>query len=176
MYRSFNAENHESAISTVVSFAARQRFAMSSRSPSFLRGWSFLSIVEADDIESLSVKAVAEAAGPSIVINPSFVSASFLEDAGAALFWLPVALNHLCTEMLHETDDNGLFMAERWNDFRDLICLNMHMGWDEILCAADAHGTNYMAEALASAIFVETGLMDTLIARKKNADSLLKSA
>lgn len=176
MYLSNQPDISPVALSTVVSFAARQIASSASRAPSFLRGWTFLSFTESDDIESLSFKAVAEADGPSIVINPAFVSSSSLEDAGSAMFWLPVVLNHLCTEMLHETDDNGLFSSARWNECRDVVCRHMAMGWDEILAGADAYGTNYMAESLASALFVESGLMDILIDRKKRADGLLKSA
>lgn len=167
MHPATNNETSLAIVSTVVSFAAHQRAAMSSHAPSFLRGWTFLNVVESDDVESLSVKAVAEIEGPTIVINPSFVSTSFLEDAGAALVWLPIALNHLCTEMLHETDDSGLFRSDRWVQCRNTVCRHMHMGWDQILTGADTYGTNYMAEALASALFVESGLMDILISRKK---------
>jgi hypothetical protein len=51
------------------------------------------------------------------------------------------------------------------------------MEWDDVLASTDRLGTSYMAEALASAMFVESGLMDVLIARRDDRkNGQLKSA
>lgn len=160
----------------VFTLANRRRLSLASRSPSFLRGWHFLNILPSEDEDALSIKATPSAEGPTISFNPNFIDAEYLEDPSAAMLWLPIALNHLCTEMILETDDTGLFRNENWQDFRLLACDHMSMEWDEILSSADRLGTTYMAETLASAMFVESGLMDVLIARRADKDGVLKSA
>lgn len=176
MYRSSHSEfSIGSTELDILAFATRHHAPANSNLPSFLRGWQFLSVVESDDAEALSIKAVPSANGPTISYNPAFIDAAHLEDPSAAMLWLPIALNHLCTEMLHETDSFGLFASNDWHRFRQLACHHMHMEWDEVLAATDCHGTTYMAEALASALFVESGLMDALLARRNSKNSRLKS-
>jgi hypothetical protein len=177
MYRSSHSEfGIGSTDLDILAYTMRNHVPANSNSPSFLSGWQFLSVIPSDDGEALSIKAVPSADGPMIAYNPSFISAGHLEDPAAAMLWLPIALNHLCTEMLHEADNDGLFASPRWYRFRQLACLHMHMEWEEILASTDLHGTSYMAEALASALFVESGLMDTLMARRDSKTSRLKSA
>ncbi|NTF17643.1 hypothetical protein G6L37_04470 [Agrobacterium rubi] len=176
MYSSISEVASPFVANEILSLANRRRISIASKSPSFLRGWHFLSILPSDDIESLCIKAVPSAEGPSITFNANFIDAEYLEDPAAALVWLPLALNHLCTEMLHEDGDDGLFQNENWQDFRLIACDNMSMSWDQILTSADRLGTTYMAESLASALFVESGLMDILIARRDSKAKLLKSA
>jgi hypothetical protein len=178
MYRSQDLIGSDSVTSNheVLAFSVPHFAPANSNSPSFLRGWHCLSFIESDDDSALSIKAIPSADGPVIAYNPLFIDGDHLEDASAAMLWLPIALNHLCTEMLHETDDEGLFESYRWIRFRQLACHHMHMEWNEILASADCHGTTYMAESLASALFVESGLMDALIARRDAKISRLKSA
>lgn len=177
MYRSSHSEfGFGSTDLDIVAYTTRHHAPANSNAPSFLRGWQFLSVIESDDAEALSIKAVPASAGPTLEYNPAFIDADYLEDPSAAMLWLPIALNHLCTEMLHETDNFGLFKAGRWNRFKQLACHHMQMEWEEIMASTDRHGTSYMAETLASALFVESGLMDALIARRDSKNSQLKSA
>jgi hypothetical protein len=176
MYRSSHSEfGIGSTALDILALTVRNHVTANSNLPSFLSGWHFLAVIASDDAEALSIKAVPSPDGPMIAYNPAFIDAGDLEDPSAAMLWLPIALNHLCTEMLLETDNFGLFQSKRWNRFRDVACYNMHMEWDEILASTDLHGTSYMAEALASALFVETGLMDALMARRDTKNSRLKS-
>jgi hypothetical protein len=178
MYREPSFE-FESAMSgmDVMTVALIRRVSMNSKSPSYLAGWHFLRIVESDDIEALSIKAVPSADGPTISFNLNFIEADYLEDSSAAMLWLPLALNHLCTEMLLEDGEDGLFRARHWQDFRSTACSHLKMEWDDVLASTDRLGTSYMAEALASAMFVESGLMDVLIARRDDQkNGQLKSA
>jgi hypothetical protein len=175
MYRSSNSEfGIPSAELDMSPFPARHFTPANSNSPSFIRGWNCISVVAAD--EALTINAIPSADGPVIAYNPAFVNMADLEDASSAMLWLPLALNQLCTEMLHELDEDGLFKSERWRKFRELACMHMSMGWDEIIAAADMHGTTYMAETLTSALFAESGLMDILIDRRRAKNSLLKCA
>lgn len=176
MYRSSHSEfDLGSTDLDILAYTMRKHAAVNSNTPSFLVGWQFLSVVASDDAEALSIKAVPSAEGPMIAYNPAFIDAEYLEDPSAAMLWLPIALNHLCTEMLHETDESGLFSSGHWHRFRQLACQHMHMEWEEIMTSTDIHGTSYMAEALASALFVESGLMDALMARRDSKNSRLKS-
>ena len=160
----------------VFTLANRKRLSLASNSPSFLRGWHFLNVLPSDEEDALSIKATPASNGPTITFNPSFIDAEYLEDPSAAMLWLPLALNHLCTEMLLETEEDGLFLNDNWQDFRLMACDHMSMEWEEILASAERLGTTYMAEALASAVFVESGLMDILVARREAKSGLLKSA
>lgn len=176
MYReAFTDFESPTAGMDIMTIAMLRRASMNSKSPSYLAGWSFLRVVESDDIESLSIKAVPSADGPMISFNPNFIEANYLEDPSAAMLWLPLALNHLCTEMLLEDGEDGLFRAKSWQDFRATACNHMHMEWDEVLASTDRLGTSYMAETLASALFVESGLMDVLMARREARNGQLKS-
>lgn len=160
----------------VFTLANRKRLSLASSSPSFLRGWHFLSILPSDEEDALSIKATPSADGPTITFNPNFIDPEYLEDPAAAMLWLPLALNHLCTEMILETDECGLFLNDNWQDFRLMACDHMSMEWNDILASSERLGTTYMAEALASAMFVESGLMDILIERRKAKSGVLKSA
>jgi hypothetical protein len=176
MYSSISENEPSVAGLDILTISNRLRLSMRSNLPSFLRGWHFLSVVASDDAEALCIKASPNADGPTIIFNPTFVNPDFLEDPAAALLWLPIALNHLCTEMLLESDDDGLFASSRWAEFRSVACSHMCMEWNEILSSTDRLGTTYMAEALASALLVESGLMDILISRRDSRTEMLKSA
>lgn len=173
-----SASSASSSVLSMESFSAatRNRFANASMAPSFLRGWHFLSFSPAVSNDAIAIRAVAAEQGPTISFNPAFVDAEHLEDPASAMLWLPIALNHLCIDLLLETDDNGLLANENWQDFRLMVCDQMTMDWEDILEATERLGTAYMAETLASAMFVETGLMDILMERRAAKTGMLKSA
>lgn len=167
----FLASNEPSTdvLGPIMAFASRQMDSACSGAPSFLRGWSFLRFETTSEPGSLTTCSVARRAAPTIVVNDCYATPERLENPAIAMFWLPMALNHLCTEMIHETDEHGLFASPNWRQFRETACMHASMTWDEVVEAADRLGVDYMAETLAQALFVESGLHESLHDRAMRA-------
>lgn len=147
---------------------------MKSRHPSYLSGWTFLSVVESEEEDAIGFKAVAHPDGPRVEYNSAFFNRELLEDPAVGLIWVPAALYGLCTEMLHQVDEEGLFRSPKWSAMRNAACHHMCMEWSEIIDSTERRGVRYMAETLASALFIESGLMDILHKRQADKNSQLK--
>lgn len=158
-----------SVLKPLSDFATRQIDAAVSKGPSFLRGWSFLKFETTSEPGSLPARAAPRHDAPTVIVGEPYLTLSKLEDPAAAPYWLPLVLNHFCTEMLHETSEDGLFASHNWRCFRDVACMHASMTWDEALAAADRDGVESMAEFLAQALYVESGLLEMLDDRATRA-------
>lgn len=152
----------QSALLPIPDFSTSPQCEERTDGPSFLRGWPFLKFETVSEPGGLPARSVARHDGPTIILNDRCISLPDLENPLLASFWLPMALNHLCTEMLHETDESGLFADSDWQQFRAVACLHGSLNWQEAVDAAEREGVEYVAEALAQALFVESGLHEIL--------------
>jgi hypothetical protein len=159
----------------ITDFAARLKEASDAKGPSFLSGWTFLKFETTDEPASLPARAAPRHNAPTIIVNTRCISLECLEDPNAAIYWLPIALNQLCTEMLHETDEDGLFASANWRRFRAVSCMHASLSWDEAVEAAERDGVEYMADTLAQALFVESGLHEMLDDRCKREGRALSA-
>jgi hypothetical protein len=159
----------------VADFAARLKEVSDANSPSFLRGWAFLKFETTNEPASLPARAAARNNAPTIIVNTRCISLECLEDSKAAIYWLPIVLNQLCTEMLHETDEDGLFASQNWRRFRSVACMHASLTWNEAVEAAEREGVEFMADALAQALFVESGLHEMLDDRYKREGRALSA-
>ena len=176
MFRQFSSTSEDCLATSFIDETRVLTALMNESKPSYLSGWAFLSVMESDEEDALGFKAVAHPEGPRVEYNGAFFDAELLEDPSVALLWVPMALHGLCTELLHETDEEGLFAVSRWREMRETVCHHMCMTWEEIMAATEREGVRYMSETLASALFIESGLMDILTKRKTSRNSQLKSA
>jgi hypothetical protein len=146
----------------ITDFDARLKEAAAFKGPSFLRGWTFLKFETTSEAGSLPARAVPRNDAPTIIINERCIRLEDLENPLLASYWLPIALNQLCTEMLHEINEHGLFASQNWRCFRSVACMHASLTWNEAVDAAEREGVEYMADCLAQALFVESGLHEML--------------
>lgn len=144
--------------------------------PSYLHGWSFLSLIVAQDDEALAFKAWAAPQGPAIVVNPMFVSPEDLESPSKAILWLCAALTHIShialIEAIQSDDGFGRFKSESWSEFRKAAGRHSGMDWNEIVASARREGIDFVSEHIAACLFVESGIQHRLLERAEGRPSL----
>jgi len=149
----------------------------SSELPSIIAGWKFLSFYESKDPDSLPICVTATSDGPDVFYHPYTCPRAIVEDPCNAMFWLPMAINHLASAVLYvstsSADNIGGFTSNRWQDFREFVSKSMRMSWDEIVRAARIDGVPTIAESITSSLFIEDGLQFAL-ARRATGPTLLE--
>lgn len=144
--------------------------------PSIFHGWQFIHVLEDSDDEAISIKPVAGEDGPSIYINPELMSFDCLEKPETSRFWIPMTLYHLCHSLLSEcskaADSVGKYTSKRWAEFMAVVEKHMSMSWTEIMDMTKREGINYVADFMASSLFVESGIQNKIHARLNGAPKL----
>ena len=134
--------------------------------PYFLHGWEFIAFIEANDDESIAIRASAALEGPAVIYNESVVSAAELEDRALAKWWLLPSMFHIAHAVLQEClsspDGVARFTTTAWTAYRQAVCCYSAMTWVEILNAAGREGIEFMADHMANCLFIESGMCDRI--------------
>lgn len=142
---------------------------VSNHNPSFFHGWSFINFVESYADDALPIQTFADFDGPTVIINPKYVTRSDLENPFAAMMWVPLVIQGFATSILTEAmdseDDIGSLTAPRWQQFRDAFCQFAKIDWEDIVDRTEELGIEYMAEYAVEALFIESGIHEKIIAR-----------
>ncbi|WP_095091019.1 hypothetical protein [Mesorhizobium sophorae] len=153
-------------MTNIVRFPGRGSASAAPDSLSFLHGWRFLAVVESGEDYALPIRGIAHDDGPTIEINPVYITRADLEDRSRVVLWLCPTLMQICgallAESLEASDGIGRFTTQRWRAFRSEASRHVTMDWREILASTRREGVGYMADHLTASLFMESGLDDRL--------------
>ena len=156
---------------------------------SLLHGWDFVRF-RAGNSESFPIMPLSNFNGPVFEFNPNCYGLEHLENPVFAPFWLPMALAHLCKDLLaHELALDAIpeekrteafkdaFVGAGWDSFRAEICKQCDMTMEELKRSARLPGCGFHNAVfyMTQGLYYDSGL-DAAIEARQSGRPVLRSA